>query len=252
LVWTRWDSKQALRAAFVAALALALALLVTAATDEGGVPWRERVGRTLPLAPLCATVGAWAALAPVRARGDVVALEALGRPPVQIAASAVMGGALLALIAAFVVGFGIGAVDAAGFFPTATHASGWTWDGSGFVDHEQGLRIGAEGSPEVVLARGSSSFGAAPPYGRASAAVATALAGLALPWLLATDSRRTRGRTLAGVGAGLAASIACFQASAAHRMPAWLGIVPALALLAFAARRAQGQARVPSSAGGLR
>jgi hypothetical protein len=240
VVWTRWDSRQAVRAALVATLALALAVLITAATDEGGLQWRERVGRTLPLAPLCAAVGSWAALAPVRARGEVVALEGLGRSPPQIVAASVIGGAFVAVIVAFVVGFGAGAVDVAGFFPTATRASAWTWDGKGFVDLAQGVRVGADGTPELLMTTAGAAFGSAPPYARASAATATGLAGLALPWLVARDSARTRRRTLAAAGAAVAATISCFQASAAHRGPAWLGVLPLLALLAYAARRERG------------
>ena len=55
---TRWDARVFARSAVVAGLALGLAWLVTAATDEGGVSWGERAGRTLPLAPACAAIGA--------------------------------------------------------------------------------------------------------------------------------------------------------------------------------------------------
>src|SRR5260221_5419738 len=97
---TRWDANVLSRAAMIALLALALAWLVTAATDEGGVPWGERAGRTLPLAPLCAAIGAWGALAAVRARGEALALEALGRSPGGITAAAVGGRAGVGLVAA--------------------------------------------------------------------------------------------------------------------------------------------------------
>src|SRR6516225_7575407 len=90
VVWTRWDSRLFLRAAVVAVAALALAWLVTAATDEGGISWGERAGRALPLTPGCAAIGVWAALAPSVARGEVRALEALGRSPAQIGAAAVL------------------------------------------------------------------------------------------------------------------------------------------------------------------
>ena len=51
IAWTRWDRRQLVRAALTTVLTLGLAWLVTAATDEGGVAWGERAGRTLPLAP---------------------------------------------------------------------------------------------------------------------------------------------------------------------------------------------------------
>src|SRR5579871_4525753 len=97
---TRWDVHALLRAAGMAVAALALGWVLTAATDEGGVSWGERAGRTLPLTPLCAAVGAWGALAPVRARGEALALEALGRTRAQIAGAAVAGSAAVALVAA--------------------------------------------------------------------------------------------------------------------------------------------------------
>src|SRR5258706_6393188 len=93
---TRWDANVLSRAAIVAMLALVLAWLVTAATDEGGVAWGERAGRTLPLTPFCAAIGAWGALAAVRSRGEALALEALGRPPAEVAMAPVAGGRLVA------------------------------------------------------------------------------------------------------------------------------------------------------------
>src|ERR1700723_416531 len=133
----------------MASAAFALAWLVTATTDEGGVAWAERVGRTLPLAPLCAAIGAAVALAPVRSRGEARALAALGRARLEIAAGAVAGAALTALLAAALLGL-VRAVDVAGFFPTATHASAWRWEGGTFVDAARGLRVAADGMPERI------------------------------------------------------------------------------------------------------
>jgi hypothetical protein len=239
VTWTRWDGRQLVRAALVAALAVALAWLVTAATDEGGLGWRERAGRTLPLTPLCAAVGAWVALAPVRARGEALALEALGRSPAQIAIAAVLGGALVAVLAAVFLGLGARAVDVEGFFPTARHASGWAWDGAGFVDGTQGLRVDAEGAALRIPAEAAAAIGGIPAGGRVSAAVATALAGVALPLLvgLAASLRSGGWRLAVAAGIALAASIVAFQASAVRLAPAWLGAVPPAALLAFAAHR---------------
>jgi hypothetical protein len=239
VTWTRWDARQLVRAVVVAAIALGLAWLVTAATDEGGIAWRERAGRTLPLTPLCAAVGAWVALAPVRARGEALALEALGRSPAQIAAAAAVGGALVALVAAMLLGAGGRAVDVAGFFPTATHAAAWTWDGAGFVDRVQGLRVGTDGAPQRFVVEAGTVLTGVPPFGRAAAAVATALAGLALPLLVAHASVvRARPLPVAlAAGAALAASVVLFQAAAARLVPAWLGVLPPLVLLAVAVRR---------------
>jgi hypothetical protein len=239
----RWDGQKLVRAALVAGLALLLAWLVTAATDEGGLAWRERAGRTLPLTPLCAAVGAWVALAPVRARGEALALEALGRSPAQIAIPAVLGGALVAVLAAALLGAGGRAVDVEGFFPTARHASGWAWDGGGgggaFVDRTQGLRVGADGAATRVAAAAATALAGVPVGGRAAAAVATALAGVALPLLVghAAFLRASAWRLAVAAGAALAVSIIAFQAAAARLLPAWLGALPPLVLLAFAVRR---------------
>ena len=241
LAWTRWDGRQLVRAALATALTLGVAWLVTAATDEGGVPWGERAGRTLPLTPLCATVGAWLALAPALARGEGLALEALGRSRAQIAAAAVMGGALVALAAAVALGLAR-TVDVAGFFPTATHASAWTWSGAAFVDPVHGLRVAADGAPVRIAVDAGRVFAGIPPHGRAAAAAVTGLAGLALP-LLVTHALLERSRVLPVVlaaGAAIASSVLLFQAAAAGHLPAGLGTLPALALLAFAVRRYRG------------
>jgi len=240
--WTRWDGRQLVRAALATVLTLGVAWLVTAATDEGGVSWGERAGRTLPLTPLCATAGAWVALAPALTRGETLALEALGRSRAQIVAAAVMGGALVALVASVTLGL-LRAVDVAGFFPTATHASAWTWRGAAFLDPVHGLRVAADGAPVRIAADAGRALAGIPPYGRASAAAVTALAGLALPLLLAhalIERSRVLPAALAA-GAAVAASVLFFQAAAAGHLHAVLGTLPAAMLLAFAVRRYRGR-----------
>jgi hypothetical protein len=241
LPFTRWDGRQLVRAALATVLTLGLVWLVTAATDEGGVSWGERAGRTLPLTPLCATVGAWVALAPALARGEGLALEALGRSRAQIAAAAVAGGAMIALMASVALGLAR-AVDVAGFFPTATHASAWTWNGAAFVDPLHGLRVAVDGAPVRIAFDAGKVFGGIPLDGRAAAAAVTALAGLALPLLLG-HALVERSRVLPAVlaaGAAVAASVLAFQAAATGHLPAVVGTLPALALLAFAVRRYRG------------
>src|SRR6185312_10710358 len=151
---TRWDVVVFMRSAVAAALALGLAWLVTAATDEGGVAWGERAGRTLPLTPVCAAVGVWAAIAPAQNRGEVRALEGLGRSRVQVAAAAVAGGALVAVVAAVLIGT-LGAVDVAGFYPMAVRPGGWQWQAGAFVNHALGLLVRADGTPVRLAAEGA-------------------------------------------------------------------------------------------------
>jgi hypothetical protein len=239
-----------MRAAVVAGLALGLAWLVTAATDEGGISWGERAGRTLPLTPACAAIGAWVALAPVRSRGEALALAALGRSPAQVAAAAVAGGALVALVAAVTIS--VAPVDITAFFPRAARASAWVWQNDAFIDSAQGLRVGSDGAPVRLVPEMAATLQDTPRHGRAAAALATAIAGLAMPLLVAnallmpsigrTPGRQsTRARHDITVGLASAVTVgACvvlFQAAAAQHVPALLGAVPAVTLLAFAVWR---------------
>ena len=249
---TRWDLLLFVRAASLAALALALAWLVTAATDEGGIGWGERAGRTLPLAPACACIGTWVALAPVRARGEALALFALGRSRVQVAGAAVMGGAAAALVAAVAIG-AAPAIDVSAFFPRATRQSAWVWQEGAFVDAARGLQVGADGAPVRRKPEPTAVEPTAPSHGRAAAALATAMAGLAMPLVVAHallsrssdraskagERKLARGDALALVASGtaVAGSVVLFQAAAAHRTPAMLAAVPPAALLAFAVGR---------------
>jgi hypothetical protein len=250
---TRWDALLFARAAGMAAVALAVAWLVTAATDEGGVPWLGRVARTLPLAPLCSAVGAWAALAPVLLRGEALALQSLGRSPAQVGAAAVAGAALVAVLVAAAVGTSH-ALDVTGFYPLVTHASAWRWQGGSFVDPGRGLRVLGDGALERTDALvGSADFPAVPRFGRVAAAAAMACAGTALPMLVAQtllgagDARPAEGTSglgprrrvwaVAASAAAVVGSVLLFQAAAARRLPAPAGVLPPLVLLGYAVRR---------------
>ena len=189
VVWrfTTWDGRVLLRAAIVAALAFALAWLLTAATDEGGISWGERAGRTLPLVPACSALGVWAALAPAARRGEARALASLGRSHMQIASAALAGAALVASVAAIAVAASR-RIDVDGFFPTATHAQAWRYDGEVFIDDARGLIVGNKGAitrRPAADARAARARDMTPLHGRTAAALATALYGLALPLLLA-------------------------------------------------------------------
>jgi hypothetical protein len=241
------------RAAGAAGLAFGLALLVTAVTDEGGVAWGERVSRTLSLCPACAAVGVWVALGPARARGETLALAALGRSRAQVAGAAVAGGAALALVAALAMG--ASSVSVAAFFPRAGAADVWTWDGHAFVDRAHGVKVGVDGSPAPVVRETGLGRPGVPPYGRTAAALSIALAGPAFALMAAhallgprLEVRRAgrRGRwlgrgawglLLAAAGACVALSLVLFQAAAARLVPAMWGAAPAIGLLAFAAWR---------------
>jgi hypothetical protein len=236
-----------LRAAGAAAGALALAWLVTAATDEGAVEWGERVGRAIPLTPLCAALGVSAALAPARWRGEARALAALGRSRVQVAAGAVLGAAVVASAAALVVGL-VGAVDVAGFYPSAPHAPPWRWDGARFLDAAGWRSVTADGAPHRLEAISHAAWlGSLPAHARLAAGATTALAGLALALLAAQallgrslePARPRRSLALVASLGAITASVALFQAAAAGLVTPLAAVLPAALLLAFAARRAR-------------
>jgi hypothetical protein len=246
---TLWDAIVVARAAATALVAFAVACLVTAATDEGGVGWLERASRTLPVIPLCAALGAWAALAPVLARGEALALEALGRSPAQIGIAAITGAALVALIVSVFLGASR-SIDVAGFYPLVHHASSWHWDGGDFVDESRGLRVLADGAPVRSPPAGGARAPSVsvPPHGRAAAGLALAGAGMALPVLVAqtlltgAGPRKGRGlppglRAVIAAGVSVVASVALFQAAAVRYVPAVAGALPPLLLLAFALLR---------------
>jgi hypothetical protein len=261
---TSWDVRVAARAAAFALLALLLAWLVTAVTDEGGVAWGERAGRTLPLAPACAALGACLALAPARGRGETRALEALGRAPWQNAAGAALGGAFVAMMAACAIAASP-AIDVGGFYPMATHGADYRFEGGAFVDDARGLRIEPDGALSRVahdLSRGAGRTAASiPSHGRAAAALATALAGLALALLAAHVMQpfpmsRTRGqgharepsvvRAIAVAAASALATVVLFQAAAARHVPAFAAVLPSVMLLAITVWRYRSAHRRPT------
>lgn len=238
---TRWDVFVLLRAAAVGAVALGMAWLVTAVTDEGGLSWGERAGRALPITPLCSAVGVWAALAPVRARGEALALGALGRSPGQMVGAAVAGGALVALVAALAVGT-LRSVEVSGFFPTAAHANAWSWDGGAFTNRAEGLRVEADGAPTKLPGPREPSFATTiPAHGRAAAATTTAVAGTALSMLVAhailgggyAPRRRAPWATLLAMTAA-AMNVVLFQAAAVRHVPAMVGALPWLGVVLLA------------------
>jgi hypothetical protein len=247
---TGWDIRVFVRAATVALLALGLAWILTAATDEGGLRWGERAGRTLPLVPVCAAIGVWGALSPVRSRGEARALEALGRTRAEVAAPAVAGGAFIALAAALALVW-LPTVSVTGFYPTARHAEAWRWEAGGFVDPVRRLRVADNGE----LARATPVEGSQPeavtiPAARAAAGISMVIAGGATALLLAhamlfRDARLASGGTVASspwwplgaTGLCAAASIVLFQAAAVEKVPALAGTLPSVALLAVAMTR---------------
>jgi hypothetical protein len=253
--FTAWDGKVALRAAAIAILAFGVAWIVTASTDEGGLTWGVRLGRSLPVAPACAAVGAAIALAPARARGEIRALASLGRSPFESALAAVVGGAVVALAAAALMA-AVPSVDVEGFFPATRHGVEFRFDEGGFVDTVHGWRIESDGALSRVPALDAATvaLAAVPRHGRAAAAVVTALAGVALAFVAAhalvarpatsgpgeggrAPERGSVARALSFVFACAVASVVAFHAAAAGRIGVEIATIPALVMLAGALLR---------------
>ncbi len=225
----------------LATLSLAVAWLLTAATDEGGVPWTMRAARVLPIAPACTAIGTALALARTRARGEELALETLGASPLRRAASAVGGGSVPAVLAALAVAL-VPAVDARVFFPMRQAEAELRYVGGAFVDPPRGISVGPDGvitrsvaSPGAEAVSSSTPASAPPPRARTSAAAAVLAAGLALAMLAARVRRSSWARAAVATTAAVVASIVLFHAAAARVVPALLAAAPSLALFALAA-----------------
>src|SRR5512140_1295154 len=166
--WSSWDARALRRAFGVGALMVALAWLVTAATDEGNVAWAARLGRALPTTPICAAIGAWIAIAPARGRGELRALAALGRSPWQNARAAALGGAMVAAIAGLSV-MTSSWVDVEGFYPAIGGSADVRFEGGVFVDHDSGWQIAADGALARATTPPVPRDAHVPPHGRTAA-----------------------------------------------------------------------------------
>lgn len=250
-----WDVKNAVRALLVAAVAFVVVWLATAASDEGGVAWAVRAGRSLPGLPVCAAFGTWLSLFGRRAREETLALESLGRTPAANALGAAVGGAALAVVASMVVA-SVPAIDVSGFYPVATRPPDVRLEGDAFVDRDHGLRIGADGAIAPLAATETKTAAPAPTststaarapeaptaprgpaHARALAAASLALAGIALPLVSASARRRTAPTAIAVCFAVGVASVLAFHAVAAGTLASIVALAPAILLLAYAVFR---------------
>jgi hypothetical protein len=241
-VLTRWDVREAGRATGFAALALFFAWLVTAATDEGGVAWTERAARVLPLAPACAALGTWLGQAPGWARGEGRVFASLGRAPLAASASSVLGGAGVAWAVALAIALA-GRVDVGGFFPVARAPRVFLAEpGGAFLDAASGYLIEPDGTlvaPRTIL-RAPAALETVPSRGRAAAGLATGLAGLALPLLVARSARGSWLERGAVALLASAASVFLFQAAAVRLVGPLMACLPSLLLLLWAGLRSDG------------
>jgi len=222
-----WDRSLGRRAATIGAVAIAVTLLVVAATDAGG-PWSLRLGMTAALAPLCGALGTLAAARIAAGRGELVALAAVGADPRRAVLGAVLGGIGVGLLGPLAAGLGLADLDA--LFPRPG-ARAWVTDAAGLHETTLGLHIGLHG--ELALEAPRAMISGLPAGAMAFALAALAATALAGPaWLAAPMGSPAR---RAGVGGAAAAmAIVAFQAVAAGRAPAFVLVAAPLVLLADA------------------
>jgi hypothetical protein len=210
---TAYDLRTAARAAGIAAIAAAVALIVIAATDEGG-PWALRFGMLSALAPVAGTLGTLGAIRLAAARGELRALAALGADPLRAGAGAAAGGALVGVLGPAGAALGLG--DLAALFPRPLAARRWLVDGDGLREPSLGIRVGAHGVLSIEApqpAAGSTLAASALPL----AVAMLAAAAIACPvWIAATEGGSPWRRAAVG-GAAIVAAIGSFQAVAAGR-----------------------------------
>ena len=206
----------------------AVAVVLTAATDEGGVAWGERVARVVPIIPVCAAVAAALALAGPRQRGEGRALEALGRSPFATAAAAAIGaGAMGALAAVLIVVEP--RIPVGVFFPTAHTQAAFTYDRGVFTTAR--FRVLSDGSIDLAAATpdgGPLASGLAGQRGLAALVTAVGSAGFVLTVALIRRAVLLRAVGLLAVTA--VASAACLQGVAAGRLPSAAVPVPSTLL----------------------
>jgi hypothetical protein len=212
-----FDRRLMLRAFAFTLLALVVTGGVVIATDEPFSTWPMRAARLAAFLPALAAIGAAAALAQSRARGELRALAALGASPWRVTLGATVAGWLAGAISVSVLLSPL--ADVRSLFPGVVVHAVWKTAGAALVDAAHGVRVepsgailllAAHGAP--AIARGASSFDAA-------LAIAP-LALLAPPWACAPLPTAAR---LIGALGTIALIIVLLHAVAAGRITAgWL------------------------------
>lgn len=230
--WTRWDSLVAQRAFGATALLVVISIIVTAASDEGGVAWRERITRSVPAWPLACAGGVAIVIARARRRGETRALESLGATPRRIRRPATMGG-VFGVLAALGVAAAM-AVPLGSLYPQPPADLGLEPEGDAFVSVAAGRRVEADGTVVDLdpKARGGTAPSGVEPSPLAiwtTLVMATVAMGIvaAHPW------GRPAAFRLAILGIAVLASLLGFQLAAAGRATAWIGSIPMLLYAGF-------------------
>ncbi len=237
---TPWDRRVLSRSAALTCALLLLAVVLTAATDEGGLPWTERVSRVVPIVPLCSALATGLTLGGRDRRGEGRALEAIGRSPFANAFAAAAGAMAVGALAALAVLLHP-SLHVSTFFPTVPAGGSFTYDAGAFTS-SRGWRILADGSialPDATAASGALAreTGGLPTHARAWAALLTLLGTAAFGLTMATMKRQLQRPALAwgppvvALVITAATSMVCLQAAAAGRVPVSVTPIPSTLLL---------------------
>jgi len=234
---TRYDLLTALRAAGLALGISVVALVIMVASDEGGAGFPSRLGRLASLVPLAGGLGASIVAAQARARGEALALGALGVRPSRATRGAAGGGGLVGALGALLPLSR--RVDLGSLFPRLPPTTSWGAAGPNVLrDAAHGIAVRStgeilrlseggrwgQGMPtlEAVVLSGSGGL-------RAATAAALFIAAIAVPLWGVASSGRVR-RIAVGVPLSFAA-IAAFHLVAAERVSSTaLTLAPALLL----------------------
>lgn len=224
------------RGAITALGAWVVCLLVIALTDEGGVAWGVKLGRSLMMAPICAAIGVGLTLSAARATGELRALAAIGRPETESALSTITGAiapaCVLALLALTAV------IDVSSFFPRSDARKAHVRaDAQGFVDDDRGLRIDDRGvistTPRATVPQEAS----APATARLAVALTVVLGALAFARVASLRAGRARRRWAAASLGAAAIAIAAFQlAASSHASPLFAPLALAVLTAALSVR----------------
>jgi hypothetical protein len=222
---TQFDRQLFVRSLLAGVLTAAVALAVMLSTDGAGSDPSTRVARLAAMSPIFGAIGSSFAIAHAKARGEQLALTAVGCPPWRVHAAA--------LLAAFAFGWAgaaclaSAATDVTALFPSVSRA-GWVQmpDGS-WLAVAQGLRVGP-GLNELALTAAwpAQPTGAA---SRPSVVSAVAFGAIAFPVWLRTHLGWAE-RICVGA-AVIAALLTTFHYVAAGRCVGWVLLAGPGALL---------------------
>lgn len=218
------------RAAVTSLGAWIVCVLIVAATDEGGITWATRVGRSLMTAPVCAAIGAGLTLSVARASGELRALEAIGRREGESVRSAIAGGVAPAMLLSALVLAAL--LDVSSFFPRSDsrklHVRA---DATGFVDDERGLRIDEHGGFTPVARSTAADDSSVPASARLSAALTIALGSVVFARAAAREAGKERRRWIGWALVATALTIAAFQLAASNHLRPIAAPLPLAVLL---------------------